>query len=88
MSLPFDLDPDRLRQQLERACRQALHDWRSFPTEETRQRAAGRLDGILQGLNALVRALGGGSEADELFDLARQVVEPAREELRRAATDG
>jgi len=81
--MPFPADPERFTRLLERTCAQALHDCRTYPGEEAWLRAAGRLDGILQGLYALCRALDDAAQAEALFTTARRIVEEAREELRR-----
>jgi len=85
--MPTSLDLERLSRLLERTCAQALHDCRIYPGEEAWLRAAGRLDGILQGLHALCRALDDQTQAEEIFATARRIVDLAREELRHLQSE-
>jgi len=81
--MPCRPDLELFSRHLERTCDQALRDCRAYPGEEPWLRAAGRLDGILQGLHALCRALDDQGQSQEIFEAARRIVEQAREELRR-----
>lgn len=58
-----------------------MHDARSFPCEETWQRAAGKLDGLLHGAAAVLMSLRLDGADPSLLEEARQIVGRFRKEV-------
>ena len=85
--IEFRLDPEVFSQVLEKACQRAIHDYRQFPGEETYHRAHGRLDGLSQGLGAVVKALGESRDAAALLTLIQEVVDRHARQLAIEAQD-
>lgn len=78
---PMDLTA--FRNFLDRACLQARSEYRLQPSEEGLHMALAKLKGILTGCMVSARALEGEPGAEEMMEIAREVVERQQRELLR-----
>jgi hypothetical protein len=77
------VDPTTFRQALERACLQARSEYRLQQSEETLHMTLAKLKGILTGCMVCARSMGGTSAAQEMMEIAREIVERHQRELVR-----